>query len=75
MRVLIARPDHLGDVLLTLPAATALRAALPGTLLAFLVAASTADATRRCPDVDETLTVPFPPLGTAFPAPDWDDVA
>ena len=74
-RVLIARPDHLGDVLLTLPAATALRAALPGTSLAFLVSAPTADAARRCPDVDETLTVPFPRLGTAFSAQDWHDAA
>lgn len=74
-RVLIARPDHLGDVLLTLPAATALRAALPGTSLALLVSASTADAGRRCPDVDETLAVPFPALGTAFPAQNWDEVA
>jgi ADP-heptose:LPS heptosyltransferase len=75
VRVLIARPDHLGDVLLTLPAATALRAAHPGTSLAFLVSSSTADAARRCPDVDETLTVPFPALGTAFPTQGWDEVA
>jgi ADP-heptose:LPS heptosyltransferase len=74
-RVLIARPDHLGDVLLTLPAATALRAALPGASLAFLVSPSTADVARRCPDVDETLTVPFPPLGTTFPTQNWGEVA
>jgi ADP-heptose:LPS heptosyltransferase len=74
-RLLIARPDHLGDVLLTLPAATALRAALPGAHLALLVSPSTADVARRCPDVDETLVLPFPPLGTAFPTQDWDDVA
>ena len=74
-RVLIARPDHLGDVLLTLPAATALRAVLPGASLAFLVSPSTADVARRCPDVDESLTVPFPPLGTAFPTQGWDEVA
>lgn len=74
-RILVARPDHLGDVLLTLPAATALRAALPGTSLALLVSTSIADTTRRCPDIDETLTVPFPALGTAFPTQDWDEVA
>lgn len=74
-RVLIARPDHLGDVLLTLPAATAFRAALPGTHLALLLSTSTADVARRCPDVDEALALPFPPLGTAFSAQDWDDVA
>jgi ADP-heptose:LPS heptosyltransferase len=74
-RVLIARPDHLGDVLLTLPAATAFRAALPGTYLALLLSTSTADVAHRCPDVDETLALPFPPLGAAFPAQDWDDLA
>jgi ADP-heptose:LPS heptosyltransferase len=75
VRVLIARPDHLGDVLLTLPAATAFRAAFPGTYLAVLLSTSTADVARRCPDVDETLALPFPPLGTVFSAQDWDDVA
>jgi ADP-heptose:LPS heptosyltransferase len=74
-RILVARPDHLGDVLLTLPAAAALRAALPGTSLALLVSTSIADTTRRCPDVDETLTVPFPALGTVFPTQDWDEIA
>lgn len=75
VRVLIARPDHLGDVLLTLPAATALRAAFPGTHLAFLLSTSTVDVTRRCPDVDETLALPFPPLATVFSAQSWNDVA
>jgi ADP-heptose:LPS heptosyltransferase len=75
LRVLIARPDHLGDVLLTLPAATAFRAAFPGTHLTFLLSTSTADVARRCPDVDETLALPFPRLGTVFSAQDWDDVA
>jgi ADP-heptose:LPS heptosyltransferase len=75
VRVLIARPDHLGDVLLTLPAATAFRAAFPGTHLALLLSTSTADVARRCPDVDETFALPFPPLGTVFSAPDWDGVA
>lgn len=75
VRVLIARPDHLGDVLLTLPAATAFRAAFPGIHLAFLLSTSTADVARRCPDVDETLALPFPPLGTVFPTQDWGDVA
>jgi ADP-heptose:LPS heptosyltransferase len=73
-RVLIARPDHLGDVLLTLPAATALRAAFPGTHLAFLLSTATADVARRCPDIDETLALPFPPLGTVTAGNDWDDL-
>jgi ADP-heptose:LPS heptosyltransferase len=75
VRVLIARPDHLGDVLLTLPAATAFRTAFPGSHLALLLSPSTADVARRCPDVDETLVLPFPPLGAAPAVTDWDDVA
>ena len=75
VRVLIARPDHLGDVLLTLPAATAFRAAFPGTHLAFMLSPSTADVARRCPDIDETLVLPFPPLGATHAVTDWDEVA
>lgn len=75
VRILIARPDHLGDVLLTLPAATAFRAAFTGTRLAFLLSPSTADVARRCPDIDETLVLPFPPLRSVPAVEDWDDVA
>jgi ADP-heptose:LPS heptosyltransferase len=75
LRVLVARPDHLGDVVLTLPAATAFRAAFPGTHLAFLVSPSTADVARRCPDIDETVALPFPPLRRQPAAGDWDEVA
>ncbi|HKS52781.1 MAG TPA: glycosyltransferase family 9 protein [Pseudonocardiaceae bacterium] len=75
VRVLIARPDHLGDVLLTLPAATAFRAAFPGTHLAFMLSPSTADVARRCPDIDETLVLPFPPLGATHAVTGWDEVA
>jgi ADP-heptose:LPS heptosyltransferase len=75
LRVLIARPDHLGDVLLTLPAATAFRAAFPGMHLAFLLSPSTADVAHRCPDIDETLVLPFPPLGAVPAVQGWDEIA
>ena len=74
-RILITRPDHLGDVLLTLPAATAFRAAFPGTQLTFLLSPSTADVARRCPDIDATLVLPFPPLSAAHAVSDWAEVA
>ncbi|MGA9770433.1 MAG: glycosyltransferase family 9 protein [Blastocatellia bacterium] len=67
-RILIARPDHLGDVLLTVPAAVALRAAIPCAHISFLVTTKMGDVIRRCPEIDEALTLPFPPL-VASPDP------
>jgi ADP-heptose:LPS heptosyltransferase len=48
-RVLIADSGQLGDVLLTLPAATALRSVLPHGQIAFLAAAPFAGVPRECP--------------------------
>lgn len=67
-RILIARPDHLGDVLLTVPAAPALRTAIPDSHISFLVRTELGDLVRHCPEIDETYTMPFPPL-TAPPDP------
>ncbi len=61
-RVLIANPGHLGDLLLSLPAVTALRAALPDAHLAMLVARPFAGVARCCPDVDEVIALSFPRL-------------
>jgi ADP-heptose:LPS heptosyltransferase len=74
IRVLIARPDHLGDVLLTLPAVTALRTVIPDIHLTLLLSTATADVGHRCPDIDRTLALPFPPLGATAIGDDWDDV-
>ncbi len=60
-RILLIRPDHLGDVLLTLPAAAALKRSLPFSHLTYLVAEGLEPVTDRCPDIDETLSLPFPP--------------
>src|SRR2546421_153525 len=51
-RILICRPDHVGDVLLTLPAVAALKAAFPAADIGLVLDASTADLARRCPDID-----------------------
>jgi ADP-heptose:LPS heptosyltransferase len=73
-RILIARPDHLGDVLLTVPAAAALRAAIPAAHISFLVTTAMGDVIRRCPEIDATYTLPFPSL-TAPPNPaQWTDI-
>jgi ADP-heptose:LPS heptosyltransferase len=64
----VVRPDHLGDVLLALPGAAALRGGLPGAQLAFAVPSAVAAVPAHCPHVDEVLGIRFPPLGTP-----WDD--
>ncbi|HEX2090735.1 MAG TPA: glycosyltransferase family 9 protein [Actinomycetota bacterium] len=60
-RILLIRPDHLGDVLLTLPATAALKRSLPRAHLTYLVAEGLERLTDRSPDVDETISLPFPP--------------
>lgn len=70
-RIVIARPDHVGDVLLTLPAATTIRRAIPGAQVAFLVRPEAAAVPRHCPDVTETLTVPFPSPAADFDREAW----
>lgn len=62
-RILFVRPDHIGDVLLTLPAVAALRRELPHAYVAYAAPAASAAVVQRCPDVDDTVTVPFPPVG------------
>jgi heptosyltransferase-3 len=62
-RILFLRPDHVGDVLLTLPAVAALRRALPGAYLAYAAPAGAVGVAEHCPDVDRALPVPFPPVG------------
>src|SRR5919202_6926823 len=74
-RILLARLDHLGDVLLTLPAATVLRRALPGVEIGVLAPEGTVEVARRCPDVDATYAVPAPVLTVPFEASGWHDVA
>lgn len=59
-RILLVRPDHLGDVLLTTPAIHALRVALPHAELHALVGPWAAEVLSSYPDVDVVLTLPFP---------------
>jgi ADP-heptose:LPS heptosyltransferase len=56
-RILLIRPDHLGDVLLTLPAVAGLRRALPGARLAYALPPAAAAVARHCPDLDATLSI------------------
>ena len=58
--ILLIRPDHLGDVLLTIPAIRALRQARPDARLVALAGPWSAGVVSAYPDIDVTLTLPFP---------------
>jgi ADP-heptose:LPS heptosyltransferase len=59
-RVLLLRPDHIGDVLLTAPAIALLRASLPTTHLTYVVGPWSAEAARHGPTVDNLRTLVYP---------------
>ncbi len=59
-RILLLRPDHLGDVLLTTPAIRALRAAFPNREIHALVGPWSANVLANFSDLDLILTLPFP---------------
>jgi len=59
-RILLIRPDHLGDVLLMTPALRKLRAERPQAELHALVGPWSADVLADNPDIDLVLTLPFP---------------
>lgn len=59
-RILLIRPDHLGDVLLTTPAIRALRQARPAAQLHALVGPWSAEVLAAYDDVDLVLTLAFP---------------
>ena len=72
-RILLVRPDHLGDVLLTLPAAVALKRAVPSAHLTYLVASGLEAVPERCPAVDGTLSLPYPSPDGAFDEKTWSE--
>ena len=59
-RVLLLRPDHIGDVLLTAPAVALLRASLPRAHITYVVGPWSAEAARHGPPVDEVRTLAYP---------------
>ncbi len=69
-RILIVRPDHLGDLLLAGPALAALRAALPTAHLTGLVGPWGRPIWDRLPNLDAVETLPFPGI-VARPARPW----
>lgn len=59
-RILVMRPDHLGDVLLTTPALRALRVARPAAEIHALVGSWSANVLANFSEPDVILTLPFP---------------
>ncbi|WP_298816299.1 glycosyltransferase family 9 protein [Chloroflexus sp.] len=68
-RVLIIKPDHLGDLLLATPALAALRSALPAAHLTALVGPWAAPMWQRLPELDTLSTLPFPAFDRAAAKP------
>ncbi|GAB4558774.1 MAG: glycosyltransferase family 9 protein [Anaerolineae bacterium] len=59
-RVLVIRPDHLGDLLFTVPALRLLRQRFPQAHIATLVGPWGKEVAEGFPWIDEILTCPFP---------------
>lgn len=59
-RILLIRPDHLGDLLLTIPAIRALKASRPDLELHALVGPWSAAALENVSEVSRVLTLQFP---------------
>jgi hypothetical protein len=59
-RILLIRPDHLGDLLLTTPAVRILKQHYPNTEIHALVGNWSAGVLANFDEVDMVLTVPFP---------------
>lgn len=60
VRILLLRPDHLGDLLLTTPALQALRERAPGAQITMLVGPWSREVMARQPALDHLLTCEFP---------------
>ena len=59
-RILLLRPDHLGDVLLTTPVLHALKQHAPNAQITMMVGPWSGEIVARHPDIDRLLTCPFP---------------
>src|SRR5690348_9151099 len=68
-RILVIKPDHLGDLLLATPALAALRETFPCVHITALVGPWGRDALATNPDIDALQTLPFPGFERQEPAP------
>ncbi len=59
-RILLVRPDHLGDLLMTTPVFHALKQQAPNAHITMMVGSWSNEVVERHPDIDRVLTCPFP---------------
>ncbi|HZU03065.1 MAG TPA: glycosyltransferase family 9 protein [Ktedonobacteraceae bacterium] len=59
-RILLLRPDHLGDLVLTTPVLEALRKHAPNAQITMMVGPWSSEIVARHPAIDRLLTCPFP---------------
>jgi ADP-heptose:LPS heptosyltransferase len=59
-RILLLRPDYLGDLLLTTPVLNALKATVPGAHITMMVGPWSADVVARHPAIEQLVLCPFP---------------
>ncbi|MFQ3534576.1 MAG: glycosyltransferase family 9 protein [Aggregatilineales bacterium] len=58
--ILLIRPDHIGDAVLSMPAIRMLRALQPDSRLIALCGAWSAEVFAAYPEIDQVITLPFP---------------
>ena len=68
-RILLLRPDHLGDLVLTTPALAALRAHAPDGHISMMVGPWSSEVVARHPALNRVLTCPFPGFQRAAQRP------
>ncbi len=59
-RILLIRPDHLGDLLMTTPVFHALKQQAPDSYISIMVGPWSSEVIARHPDIERVLTCPFP---------------
>lgn len=59
-RILLIRPDHLGDLVLTTPVLNALKEQIPDAHITMMVGPWSSEVVARHPAIDKLITCPFP---------------
>ena len=69
LRILLIRPDHLGDLVLTTPILHALKTRLPEASITMMVGPWSSEVVARHPDIDTLIPFPFPGFQRAAQRP------
>jgi ADP-heptose:LPS heptosyltransferase len=69
VRILLIRPDHLGDMVLTTPVLHALREHVPQAYITMMVGPWSSEVVGRHPAIDRLITCPFPGFQRASQSP------